>query len=110
MQQQRNRARRLVLAKVIRHLVENADSVFASSDSCRRGRRRRRLRLARRRTGRRRRGDTPFLELLAEQHLQELVTQKANLDAAVVELEADIKQAKIEQAEYDEIARLRRLR
>ncbi len=36
---------------------------------------------------------------LAEQHLQELVTQKANLDAAVVEMEADIKQAKIEQTQ-----------
>ena len=37
--------------------------------------------------------------VLAEQHLQELVTQKANLDAAVIELEADIKQAKIEQTQ-----------
>ncbi|WP_020471705.1 hypothetical protein [Zavarzinella formosa] len=37
--------------------------------------------------------------VLAEQHLQELVTQKANLDAAIVELEADIKQAKIEQTQ-----------
>ena len=37
--------------------------------------------------------------VLAEQHLQELVTQKANMDAAVVELEADIKLAKIEQTQ-----------
>jgi len=37
--------------------------------------------------------------VLAEQHLQELVTQKANLDAAVIELETDIKQAKIEQTQ-----------
>jgi len=36
---------------------------------------------------------------LAEQHLQELVTQKTNFDAAVVEMEADIKQAKIEQVQ-----------
>lgn len=36
---------------------------------------------------------------LAEQHLQALITQKAELEAAVVELEADIKVAKIEQVE-----------
>jgi peptidoglycan hydrolase CwlO-like protein len=34
---------------------------------------------------------------LAEEHLQALVTQKAELEAAVTELEADIKVAKIEQ-------------
>jgi len=36
---------------------------------------------------------------LAEQHLQALVAQKAELEAAVSELEADIKLAKIEQVE-----------
>lgn len=36
---------------------------------------------------------------LAEQHLQALVTQKSELAAAVTELEADIKMAKIEQVE-----------
>ena len=36
---------------------------------------------------------------LAEQHLQALITQKAELEAAVIELEADIKLAKIEQVE-----------
>jgi len=36
---------------------------------------------------------------LAEQHLQALVTQKSELEAAVTALEADIKMAKIEQVE-----------
>ena len=36
---------------------------------------------------------------LAEQHLQALVTQKSELEAAVTELEADIKVAKIEQVQ-----------
>jgi peptidoglycan hydrolase CwlO-like protein len=36
---------------------------------------------------------------LAEQHLQALVTQKAELEAAVTELEADVKLAKIEQVQ-----------
>jgi len=36
---------------------------------------------------------------LAEQHLQALVTQKSELEAAVTELEADIKMAKIEQVQ-----------
>src|SRR3954469_1107164 len=36
---------------------------------------------------------------LAEQHLQALVTQKSELEAAVTELEADVKVAKIEQVE-----------
>ena len=36
---------------------------------------------------------------LAEQHLQALVTQKSELEAAVTELEADVKLAKIEQVQ-----------
>ena len=36
---------------------------------------------------------------LAEQHLQALISQKSELEAAVIELEADIKLAKIEQVE-----------
>lgn len=36
---------------------------------------------------------------LAEQHLQALVTQKSELEAAVTELDADIKMAKIEQVQ-----------
>ena len=36
---------------------------------------------------------------LAEQHLQALISQKSELEAAVVELEADIKLAKIEQVQ-----------
>jgi peptidoglycan hydrolase CwlO-like protein len=36
---------------------------------------------------------------LAEQHLQALITQKSDLEAAVAELEADIKLAKIEQVQ-----------
>lgn len=36
---------------------------------------------------------------LAEQHLQALISQKAELEAAVIELEADIKVAKIEQVQ-----------
>jgi peptidoglycan hydrolase CwlO-like protein len=36
---------------------------------------------------------------LAEQHLQALVTQKSELEAAVTELEADVKMAKIEQVQ-----------
>ena len=36
---------------------------------------------------------------LAEQHLQALITEKAELEAAVVELEADIKLVKIEQVQ-----------